>query len=81
MKLILQTQSLVQLEVISAFKLDGKCHLANIRSFYLLCLYLFRNIVHGSDSLESAEKEIDLWFSANDLCSYDLCAKNWVYED
>jgi nucleoside-diphosphate kinase len=25
------------------------------------------NLVHGSDSPESAEREIDLWFSANDL--------------
>merc|ERR1712092_8093 len=31
-----------------------------------------RNIVHGSDSVESANDEINLWFKENELMSYCL---------
>merc|ERR1711872_921188 len=39
-----------------------------------------RNIIHGSDSVDSAKKEIDLWFKADELCSYKHAAHDWVYE-
>ncbi|XP_053551259.1 nucleoside diphosphate kinase A 1 [Bombina bombina] len=39
-----------------------------------------RNIVHGSDSVESAKKEIALWFNENELVEYKSCAKDWLYE-
>ena len=38
-----------------------------------------RNLVHGSDSLESASKEISLWFG-QDLLAYDMCNSSWVFE-
>lgn len=39
-----------------------------------------RNIIHGSDSVESAEKEIGLWFQPEELVDYKSCAQNWIYE-
>lgn len=39
-----------------------------------------RNICHGSDSVESANKEIELWFSPSELCQYTLASAAWVYE-
>jgi len=33
-----------------------------------LCVQVGRNIVHGSDSVESANKEIALWFNVSYAC-------------
>ncbi|XP_067663526.1 nucleoside diphosphate kinase B-like [Haliotis asinina] len=44
------------------------------------CIDVGRNICHGSDSVESAQKEIALWFSPSELCDYDSCQASWVYE-
>ncbi|KAL7046915.1 hypothetical protein ACKWTF_002738 [Chironomus riparius] len=45
-----------------------------------LCVQVGRNIIHGSDSVESANKEIALWFNDNELVSWKPAAVNWVYE-
>ena len=40
-----------------------------------------RNICHGSDSVESAKKEIALWFGEqNPTVPYKLVTDSWVYE-
>ena len=39
-----------------------------------------RNICHGSDSVESAEKEIALWFNKDELCDWTPVASPWIYE-
>lgn len=39
-----------------------------------------KNVIHGSDSVENAKKEIALWFSAEEVCSYEGCTEGWVYE-
>ncbi|XP_057571494.1 nucleoside diphosphate kinase A isoform X2 [Hippopotamus amphibius kiboko] len=44
------------------------------------CIQVGRNIIHGSDSMESAEKEIGLWFHPEELVNYKSCAQNWIYE-
>eukprot|EP00941_MAST-03F_sp_MAST-3F-sp1_P000030 g30.t1 len=45
------------------------------------CITVGRNICHGSDSVESANFEIALWFKENELCdSWKLCNQPWVYE-
>ena len=36
------------------------------------------NLVHGSDSPESAERELKLFFGDGGLISYDLCDKAWL---
>jgi len=38
-----------------------------------------KNIIHGSDSPESAEKEINLFFDKNDLISYSKQDSAWIY--
>jgi len=37
------------------------------------------NLVHGSDSLENASKEIDLFFSAEEIFNYDRELDIWIY--
>ncbi|XP_048847734.1 nucleoside diphosphate kinase B [Brienomyrus brachyistius] len=44
------------------------------------CIQVGRNIIHGSDSVESANTEINLWFKAEELVAYKSCAQDWIYE-
>eukprot|EP01066_Platyproteum_vivax_P007648 Platyproteum_vivax@DN3043_c0_g1_i1.p1 len=44
------------------------------------CIDVGRNICHGSDGVESAKKEIELWFSSEELCQWESCSKCMVYE-
>ena len=44
------------------------------------CIHVGRNICHGSDSVESANKEIDLWFSAEEQLTWVNHSDAWVYE-
>jgi nucleoside-diphosphate kinase len=37
------------------------------------------NLVHGSDSLENASREIDLFFSAEEIFDYDRDLDTWIY--
>lgn len=39
-----------------------------------------RNVIHGSDSVESARREISLWFQADELTCWDDSMEHWVYE-
>ncbi|KAL2139133.1 hypothetical protein VTI28DRAFT_5720 [Corynascus sepedonium] len=39
-----------------------------------------RNVCHGSDSVENAEKEIALWFKKEELVSWESAQKAWIYE-
>ena len=36
------------------------------------------NIIHGSDSPESAAREMALWFSSQELIAYDQTISKWV---
>merc|ERR1711863_33426 len=45
------------------------------------CIQVGRNICHGSDAVESAKKEIALWFKEENLAAWDPVAEKWVYED
>jgi len=38
-----------------------------------------RNLVHGSDSPESAEREINLFFRPEELLSYDRDLDKWIW--
>lgn len=39
-----------------------------------------RNICHGSDSSENAEKEIALWFKEGEVVDWEDHSHDWVYE-
>jgi len=45
-----------------------------------LCIEVGRNIIHGSDSADSANHEIALWFKPNEIASYEFSHAQWVYE-
>ena len=45
------------------------------------CIDIGRNICHGSDSVESAKHEINLWFSEGEICHYSANSAPWIYED
>ena len=45
-----------------------------------LAIFTGKNIVHGSDSLESAEREIDLFFETGEICSYEKPNESWIYD-
>ena len=51
-----------------------------LKNISTLPVQVGRNICHGSDAVESANKEIALWFKPEELCSYEPCQKDWVYE-
>lgn len=36
------------------------------------------NLIHGSDSPESAEREINLWFEKHEFVSYDRTLESWM---
>lgn len=40
-------------------------------------LDLTKNLVHGSDSPESADREINLFFSEEEILDYELTEKQW----
>ena len=44
------------------------------------CIDIGRNICHGSDSVETAKKEIALWFKEGELNNYCCANNSWVYE-
>jgi len=44
------------------------------------CIEVGRNICHGSDSVESAVKEIGLWFKPEELVTWDPVMQPWNYE-
>lgn len=44
-----------------------------------LALFTGNNLVHGSDSLESARREIGLFFNEAELCSYRAVLNDWIY--
>jgi nucleoside-diphosphate kinase len=50
----------------------------SIRGDY--CIDTGRNIIHGSDSVESANREISLWFKPEEVFDYKKAEESWVYE-
>jgi nucleoside-diphosphate kinase len=45
-----------------------------------LGLDIGRNLVHGSDSLASAEREVSLFFGPDEILDYDRCTDPWIKE-
>lgn len=38
------------------------------------------NLIHGSDSPESAERELALWFTEDEFVNMDKTANQWIYD-
>jgi nucleoside-diphosphate kinase len=45
-----------------------------------LGLEMGRNLIHGSDSLDSAKREIALFFSDDQLHGYERDVDRWIFE-
>ncbi len=39
-----------------------------------------RNLIHGSDAIETAQREISLWFTGEELISWEPTVTAWLYE-
>ena len=39
-----------------------------------------RNIIHGSDAIETAQTEIALWFKSEELVEWERSVTSWIYE-
>ncbi|MBD1936551.1 nucleoside-diphosphate kinase [Microcoleus sp. FACHB-68] len=39
-----------------------------------------RNIIHGSDAVETAQREISLWFKEEELARWEPTLTKWIYE-
>ncbi|MBO3461758.1 nucleoside-diphosphate kinase [Aetokthonos hydrillicola Thurmond2011] len=39
-----------------------------------------RNLIHGSDAIETAQREIALWFTNEELISWEPRIKPWLHE-
>ncbi|KAM9125506.1 nucleoside diphosphate kinase, mitochondrial isoform 2-T2 [Pangshura tecta] len=43
-------------------------------------IHVSRNVVHASDSVETAQREISLWFHSNELVEWDCCDYSNTYQ-
>ncbi|KAF1430397.1 Nucleoside diphosphate kinase 3, partial [Spheniscus magellanicus] len=43
------------------------------------CIEVSKNVIHGSDSVESARQEISLWFRPEELTCWQDTAEHWIY--
>jgi nucleoside-diphosphate kinase len=39
-----------------------------------------RNLIHGSDAIETAQREIGLWFKDDELVNWEPSLTSWLYE-
>ncbi|TVQ59453.1 MAG: nucleoside-diphosphate kinase [Spirulina sp. DLM2.Bin59] len=44
------------------------------------CIEVGRNLIHGSDAIETAQREIGLWFSEAELVTWETHSKPWLCE-
>jgi nucleoside-diphosphate kinase len=44
-----------------------------------LAIVVENNVIHGSDTVENAEAEINLWFGKQGVTSWAQCTESWVY--
>ncbi len=45
-----------------------------------LCVQVGRNIIHGSDGVDSASHEIQLWFKPEEIANYSRALDSWISE-
>ncbi len=44
-------------------------------------LQIGRNLTHASDSVENGEQEVALWFSPEELVSWERSTDRWIFEE
>jgi len=45
-----------------------------------LGIYITQNLIHGSDSVESAQREIGIFFKESEILSYKRDVDSWIYD-
>ncbi|XP_037332442.1 nucleoside diphosphate kinase 3 [Pungitius pungitius] len=43
------------------------------------CVEVGRNVIHGSDSVPSARREVSLWFKQSELHCWEDSSSHWIY--
>uniref|UniRef100_A0A7M4E1P9 Nucleoside diphosphate kinase n=1 Tax=Crocodylus porosus TaxID=8502 RepID=A0A7M4E1P9_CROPO len=43
-------------------------------------VHVSRNVIHASDSVETAQREISLWFHSSELVDWECCDHNITYQ-
>jgi nucleoside-diphosphate kinase len=73
--------SVQQVRKMAGSTLPSEAAIGTIRADYGQELPL--NIIHSSDSVDSAEREIKLYFNESEILNYELDIKNWIlsFED
>lgn len=56
----------------------GKAVAGTIRGDY--GLDIGRNVIHGADSLDSAHREMAIYFDEEELVDYEKTIESWIYE-
>lgn len=56
----------------------ASAHPGSIRGSY--ATHISRNVIHGSDSPESAEREIALYFKPEEILAYNKSGERWLSE-
>merc|ERR1719336_847287 len=56
----------------------GKSAPGTIRGDF--CIDIGRNIIHGSDSVESAEHELGMWFGKDEIVAWSPTEAQHIYE-
>lgn len=55
-------------------------HILMITIIVFFFFFVSSNICHGSDAVESAQKEIALWFKPEELVDWTANNSAWIYE-
>lgn len=77
---ISSVKQIEQVNTIDTFSLNGINVINHFHSKHYFCCTHFRNIMHGSDAVESAKKEIALWFTEKEVVGWSQANENWIYE-
>ena len=59
---------------------DFRCVLVSMSAIMVCSIQTGRNIIHGSDAVESANKEIAHWFKPEELVDWNRDSNKWIYE-
>ena len=60
--------------------MDWSAFFSNVEQTLTFLDVVGRNICHGSDSVENAEREIGLWFEDGEVMDWTSHSFDWLYE-
>lgn len=66
----------------SVRQMIGRCNPADMQPGTIrgdFCIQIGRSVIHASDSMEAATKEIGLWFTEEQIVGWIPAVEEWVY--